>query len=83
MQDLGQRQQQFFTQRRSFASTLDDLGVTVPADVERTYTVTVAAAAGTPPTFTLTASPKAGTVQASDPVLTLDSTGAKAPAGVW
>lgn len=83
LQDLGQRQQQYFSQRRTFAASLGDLNYTVPADVSSKYTVTAAAAAGTPPTFTLTATPKAGTIQASDPTLTLDSTGAKSPANAW
>jgi len=83
LQDIGQRQQQHFAQRRQFGATLAGLNYTVPADVTRVYDITIATAAGPPPTFTLTATPKAGTVQAPDPVLTLDSTGAKSPAGMW
>ena len=84
LQDLAQRQQQYFAQTRSFASDLStELGVTVPADVAKNYTVTVAVQAGPPPGYTLTATPKAGTVQAPDPTLSIDSTGAKSPAGSW
>jgi len=84
LQDLAQRQQQFFAQTRSFAADLSaDLGATIPADVARHYTVTVAVVAGPPPGYTLTATPVAGTVQASDPTLSIDATGAKSPAGAW
>lgn len=84
LQDLAQRQQQYFAQTRSFASNLStELGVTIPADVAKNYTVTVAIQAGPPPGYTLTATPKAGTVQAPDPTLSIDSTGAKSPSGSW
>ena len=84
LQDLAQRQQQYFAQTRSFASNLStELGVTIPTDVAKNYTVTVAVQAGPPPGYTLTATPKAGTVQASDPTLSIDSTGAKSPSGSW
>jgi len=84
LQDLAQRQQQYFAQTRGFAADLAaDLGVTIPADVAKNYTVTVAVQAGPPPGYTLTATPKSGTVQAPDPTLSIDATGAKSPAGAW
>lgn len=83
MMDVAQRQQQYLLDARSYASDLATLGVTTPADVSAYYTVTVAAVDGTPPTFTVTATPIAGTAQAGDGTLTLDNTGAKAPANKW
>jgi type IV pilus assembly protein PilE len=83
LMDLSQRQQQFFSQQRAFADTLTALDVTVPAEVARFYTIAIDVAAGPPPGFTLTATPLSGTTQASDVTLTLDSTGAKSPAGKW
>jgi type IV pilus assembly protein PilE len=83
LMDLAQRQQQYFTQQRAFAGSLTSLDVTVPADVARFYTIAIDVSAGPPPSFTLTATPKTGTTQASDSTLTLDSTGAKTPSGKW
>ena len=83
MMDVAQRQQQHFAQRRQFAASLADLGLSAPADVAKHYDVTVDAADGPPPTFTLTATPRAGTIQAADPTLSLASSGAKSPTGYW
>ena len=83
MMDVAQRQQQYLLDARSYASDLATLGVTTPADVSSYYTVTVAAADGTPPTFTVTATPVSGTSQADDGTLTLDNTGVKSPADKW
>lgn len=83
LQDVAQRQQQYFAQRRSFAASLSDLAVSTPADVARHYTIEVTAEAGPPPGFALVAKPRAGTAQAKDPELGLDSTGAKSPTGYW
>ena len=78
LMDAANKQQLYLTSRREYASTLTDLSITPPAEVTRFYDVTVTAAnAATPPTFTLTATPKAGTQQVSDGALTLNSTGAK------
>jgi type IV pilus assembly protein PilE len=83
MMDVAQRQQQYLLDARSYASDLATLGVTTPADVSAYYTVTVAGADGTPPTFTVTATPIAGTAQADDGTLTLDNAGVKSPADKW
>ncbi|MNT82900.1 hypothetical protein D3C72_2226970 [compost metagenome] len=57
----------------------------VPADVNSNYTITVVAPVGaTPPTFIITATPKAGTRQAADGLLSIDQAGTKVWAGgVW
>lgn len=80
--DLANRQQQYLMDARRYG-TLAQLNVTTPARVAQHYTITVAAPNVTPPTFTLTATPKAGTVQAADVVLGLDSNGVKTPADKW
>jgi type IV pilus assembly protein PilE len=75
--DVANREKQYLLDARSYASTLTALTMTAPVDVSRNYTVTISAPGGTPPTFVITAAPKAGSKQAGDGNLTLDDTGAK------
>jgi len=79
--DVANRQQQYLLDARSYAlgaTALTTLNMTVPADVSRFYTITVTPAAPTtPPSFTITATPIAGSAQAPDGALTLDNLGAK------
>ena len=81
LMDVAQREQQYLLDNRSYAtgaSALDDLKLTpIPGEVSRFYTVAVAAVAGPPAGFTVTATPKAGTKQAPDGWIRLDHTGAK------
>lgn len=74
--DLANRQQQYLMDARSYGS-LEDVNVAPPNRVSQYYTIAVDIPAGNPPTFTLTATPNAGTVQANDVELSLDSTGVK------
>ena len=83
LMDIAQRQQQYLLDARSYAGSVATLNVTLPGTVTPFYTITIATAAGLPPTFMATATPIAGTVQASDYTLTIDNTGAKTPAIVW
>lgn len=88
MLDLANREQQYLLDNRSFlgggASAVSTLVPTgVPADVSAYYTVTITAAAGPPPTFTVTATPKSGTTMAGEAAFTLDQDGTKLPAGKW
>jgi type IV pilus assembly protein PilE len=46
------------------------------------YDISVTAA-NSPPSYIIKATPKAGTMQAVDPQLTLDSAGSKSPPGYW
>jgi len=61
--------------RRGYAATIADLQLPVPNDVSRFYDVTLVAAAGPPPTFTFTATPKGS--QAVDGWVALDNQGTK------
>jgi type IV pilus assembly protein PilE len=47
------------------------------------YSITIALVAGPPPGYAITATPVAGSAQASDGALTLSSTGAKTPTSKW
>lgn len=79
--DLAQRQQQYLMDARQYASTETALNATQPASVQRNYTITTAVLAGPPPTFTITAAPKAGTAQAGDGNLVINQAGSKTWAG--
>ena len=82
LMDVANKQQLYLQSRRSYAGTLADLSITPSNEVARFYDVTVAADnAAAPPTFTLTATPKAGTPQVADGTLTLNSAGTKARDG--
>ena len=90
MVDIAQREQQYLLDTRTYAPNVAALNTTVPADVTAYYNIQIcqtaapcAAPGGAPPTFVVIATPIAGTPQAGDPTLTLDNTGAKAPANVW
>jgi type IV pilus assembly protein PilE len=83
MMDLANKQQLYLQTARQYAATPADLNVTIPADVQRMYDITIVAADGTPPIFTITATPKTGTSQEIDGPITLDQAGAKTPAGKW
>ena len=82
LMDAANKQQLYLSSRREYADTLAKLSVTPSSEVSRFYDITVVPAnAASPPTFVLTATPKAGTPQETDGVLTLDSAGTKARAG--
>ena len=83
MLDLANRRQQYLLDQRAYAASVATLVSSTPAEVSAVYTVTVASAAGLPPTFTISAAPKAGTIQAGDGTLTLDQAGTKLPANKW
>lgn len=81
MMDVANRQQQYLLDARNYAAgsaALTTLNLSVPTDVSRFYTITVTPEApATPPSFTITATPIAGSAQAADGALTLDDLGAK------
>ena len=81
--DIAQRQQQYLLDVRGYAPDVTTLNATVPSSVSANYTIAIVPAAGPPPTFTATATPIAGTAQAGDVTLTINSAGVKTPAGVW
>ncbi|WP_280359367.1 type IV pilin protein [Pseudomonas sp. BN606] len=78
---LAQKQQQLLMDSRAYTSIVTNLEVDEPSSVSRNYTVTVSSIGTTPPTFTITAAPKAGTVQAGDGNLSIDQSGDKVWAG--
>ena len=82
MLDVANREKQYLLDARAYTTTLSNLGATIPNEVSPNYTVAVTVGA-TPPSFTITATPIAGTTQASDGALTLNDTGTKGPSSKW
>ena len=79
MMDIAAREQQYLMSARQYTSTLSDLNYVTPADVAKWYgnpVVTVDNTA-TPPTWSIKATPIAGSKQEKDGFLILDSTGTK------
>ena len=78
---VSQKQQQYLMDARTYAlgaTALTTLNLTPPATVSDWYAVTVTPAAATsPPSFTVTATPIAGKAQEKDGPLSLTHTGVK------
>jgi type IV pilus assembly protein PilE len=88
MSDVVSRQQHFLLDRRAYAASITDaatdngLGMTIPENVSKFYTVAlVTDNDARPPSFEITGTPKGG--QASDACgkLTVDQAGQKSAAG--
>jgi type IV pilus assembly protein PilE len=86
LMDLANLEQQYLLDARSYATggtAITTLNKPAPVTVTNFYDITIADGATTaPPTFVITATPKAGTAQETDGVLTIDESGAKTRAGV-
>src|SRR5687767_5787330 len=85
MLDIANREEQYMLDARSYTATIGTggLNTSTPADVTGKYTVTVGAPVANPPSFTVTATPVAGSIQAGDGTLTLNNLGVKSPADKW
>jgi type IV pilus assembly protein PilE len=85
MLDIANRQEQYMLDARSYTATIGagGLNMSTPAEVTGKYTVTATAPVATPPSFTITATPVAGSSQAADGALTLNDLGVKTPAAKW
>ena len=80
---LAQAQAQYFADAHTYATTTTALNLPPPSDVAANYSIQIDASDGPPPSFTITATPIAGTRQASDSVLTIDNSGARTPSNLW
>ena len=83
MLDIANREQQYLLANRSYTATLSNLGYSVPTEVAARYTCTVSVTSTGLPTFTVSCAPTSVQSASGFSTLTLDSTGAKAPAGEW
>jgi type IV pilus assembly protein PilE len=78
---VAQKQQQVLLDSRAYfeadtAAEFNALGIPIPAELDRFYTVETDPVAGPPPGFTARATPKAG-AQSKDGWLEINETGAK------
>ncbi|WP_342621089.1 type IV pilin protein [Rhodoferax sp. GW822-FHT02A01] len=86
MMDLALREQQYFTDSKSYAYTVTALNDPVPSNLVRYYSFAITTnpnqpSGSTVPTFVITATAIGS--QSSDGPLTLDNTGNKTPTGYW
>lgn len=87
MMDIANKEAFFLSSQRTYTTAISDLGVTLSDNVVANYdiAITVPNPQTTPPSFTITGTPKGG-MQSGDGVLQLDSTGAKTstnPSVAW
>jgi type IV pilus assembly protein PilE len=83
MLDIASKEEQFMLDTRTYTATIGTggLALTTPTEVSSYYTVTLAVNnAATPPSYTITATPKAGTIQAGEATITYNHLGVK---GNW
>ncbi len=92
MLDVANREEQYMLDARQYRAAADNiefddadkLNMSMPSKVSSYYDMQVTVVAGPPPGYTITATPKAGTMQAGDvPPLTLNNTGVKTPTEKW
>ncbi|HET9578635.1 MAG TPA: type IV pilin protein [Usitatibacter sp.] len=72
--DLANKEQLYLQTARAYGS-LTDLGVTLPSEVSRFYTVDVVTGGGPPPTFSIKANPTGN--QVADGWIAIDQAGTK------
>lgn len=84
---MANKEEQYLLDNRAYttvasnAEVASKLGLSVPTEISSLYTFTVDNVSSAPPTYRVNATVVAGSRQASDGNLTLDSTGAKT--GNW
>lgn len=81
--DIAQREQQYLADARTYKDSVSGLSMTTPTAVSKYYDITITTDDGPPPAFTIKATPKSGSAQASDGELSITSTGVKLPADKW
>jgi len=77
--EVSSLQHQYILDNRSYATTLAALGTTPDARVSVNYTIALTLVDNTasPPTFTVQAAPRAGSIQAGSDTLTVNHLGQK------
>jgi type IV pilus assembly protein PilE len=83
LMEVALRQQQRLVDRRAYAATIADLGLTPPKSLTGKYTVSMSAPAVVPPAFTISAAPQGAQTTEGCGTLTLDNTGQRSPASCW
>jgi type IV pilus assembly protein PilE len=86
---VANKEQQYILDARVYGEVATNadfstvLGMTVAPEVSKFYDVAVANVGGNTRTYVITAIPKSTEMNKNDGTLTLDNTGAKAPADKW
>ncbi len=85
---MASRAEQYRLDARDYPDDLgtgtNEIDVTIPDDVDRNYSINFNPDnSATPPTYEITATPKAGSRQAGTSTLELDSAGNTTPADEW
>lgn len=88
MMEVSSRAEEYRLDARQYPTAIGtgtgELDVSVPSGVSDYYNVSLSANnTATPPTYTVTAAPKAGTMQEGESTLTLNSAGVKTPSDEW
>lgn len=83
MMTIAAKEEQHLADRRAYSSSLTNLGVTIAPEISAYYTITVSLDSPPNPWWKVTATPVAGSAQASDATLELYSDGTKVPANKW
>ena len=81
--DMASRQQQYLVEKRAYAASVAALGMAAPASVASAFGIEVAAAAGPPPAFLITATASGDQAKDACAVMTIDSAGNRMPALCW
>jgi type IV pilus assembly protein PilE len=78
LMDLAQKEQLYYSDTRAYTGTVGVLLSTVPARVDDNYALLIDIATTSPiPVFFITATPRTGTLQEGDGVLSIDQSGEK------
>jgi len=81
--ELSQAQAQYMADSRSYAGSVEDLGLEVPDHVGAKYAIEIELEDGPPKGYTITATPLEGGSQAGDGALGIDQAGARTPEDKW
>ena len=77
LMDLAQKEQLYFNDTRTYTGTVSVLLSTIPARVDENYALLINLGTILPPSFSITATPRSGTEQEGDGILSIDQSGEK------
>lgn len=79
LMDLAQKEQLYFNDTRTFTETWGVLLSTIPSRVDEYYSIAISTTSASPPipAFSITATPRANTLQEGDGNLTINHSGEK------
>lgn len=88
LMEVSSRAEEYRLDARQYPTAIGtgtgELDISVPSDVSSYYDVSLSADnTATPPTYTVTAAPKTGTMQEGESTLTVNSAGVKTPSDEW